>query len=100
MKLFVLLIALLVLSGCNMPPPALPHRVSLEWDGTALTYNVYRAPPGGELVFWAVANETVYVDESVRGGESYEYAVTALGNGSESDFSNHLIATVPEDAVQ
>jgi hypothetical protein len=87
-------------SGSGTPPPQ--HSVALSWNASTSTiagYNVYRGGVSGgpytklNTVLDATTN---YTDTSVQGGQTYYYAVTAVGgSGTESAYSNQVQAVIP-----
>jgi hypothetical protein len=87
-------------SGSGTPPPQ--HSVALSWNASTSTvagYNVYRGSISGgpyTKVNTALDGVTSYIDNSVQGGQTYYYAVTAVdGSGSESAYSNQVQAAIP-----
>jgi hypothetical protein len=80
------------------------HDVILSWTASETSgtfgYNVYRGTTsGGESstpLNASSINGTAYVDESVAGGATYYYVVTAVAsNGEQSAASGETEATVP-----
>lgn len=87
------------------------HTVKLTWNDTVnptgTTYNVYRAaaacstnPTLTKLTATPLSAMT-YTDSAVTNGTTYCYAVTAVGPGGESAFSNEAPAAIiaPPSAV-
>ena len=93
------------------------HSVSLSWNAsTSLSspllsghegYNLYRQNPDGSCVKVngeQLLEKTSYVDKSVKGGETYRYAVTAVkkkrtgppAKDEESKISNVAKLRIPE----
>ena len=74
-----------------------PNRITVTWSAApgAVTYRVYRAngacpqPPASFVQIAAGITGTTYDDNTVSGGSTYAYVVTAIDvNGIESGFSN------------
>jgi HYDIN/CFA65/VesB family protein/centrosomal CEP192-like protein/ASPM-SPD-2-Hydin domain-containing protein len=87
-------------SGNGTAPPQ--HSVSLAWTASTSTvagYNVYRGTQSGgpyAIINGSTETSTTYTDNSVQGGQTYYYVVTALdGSGNESVNSNQAQAVVP-----
>jgi len=76
-----------------------PHTVKLTWVGSAgaRTYNVYRSQTSGVYGSPWVTGLTSpsYTDETVSGGQTYFYAVTAANAFGESAKSSEVKAVVP-----
>ena len=74
--------------------------VHLDWSDVpqATGYNVYRRTgSSGPFVLVASSATSSYVDSTAAVGQSYQYRVTALSAGGESEPSAHCtIASVPE----
>jgi hypothetical protein len=76
--------------------------VLLTWNpmpSSIKGYNVYRGlESGGPYIRIAnVVSINSYEDHGVTSGQTYYYAVTAIGlNSAESGYSNEAIAIVPE----
>jgi fibronectin type 3 domain-containing protein len=80
-----------------------PHSVSLKWNpsapkpgSTISGYKVYRTQPDRTFQPIASVNQPVYVDRTVRSGETYDYFVASVdADGHESRPSNYISVTVP-----
>jgi fibronectin type 3 domain-containing protein len=78
------------------------HDVVLTWEESStdiVGYNVYRSTVSGssytKLTSSTVSTES-YTDETVVGGTTYYYVVTAVNSSSvESAYSSQVTATVP-----
>jgi hypothetical protein len=87
------------LSGSGTAPPQ--HSVTLSWSsntGAVSGYNVYRGTTSGGpyTEINALDPATTYVDDTVKGGSTYYYVVTAVGStGAESAYSNQVTAVIP-----
>ena len=70
--------------------------VRLSWspaNGTVDEYWIYRAT-GTELELWTtLGNITVFIDQGLVNGQTYRYAVRALGPGGSSELSEEVEAT-------
>jgi hypothetical protein len=83
--------------------PTVQHSVSLSWDPSpsqVMGYFVYRgtAPDTLSKLNASVDPSTSYVDNSVTGGQTYFYAVTAVDSSKiESASSNQVTVTVPNN---
>jgi ABC-type spermidine/putrescine transport system permease subunit II len=87
------------------------HSVKLTWNDTVnpsgTTYNVYRASaacstnPTLTKITASPISAMTYTDASVVNGTTYCFAVTAVGPGGESAFSNEAPAVIlaPPNAV-
>jgi HYDIN/CFA65/VesB-like, Ig-like domain len=81
--------------------PASAHSVRLSWNpgnSTVIRYRVYRKQSGEKYgqVSTAVVRTTSYTDTAVEAGQTYSYAVTAVGVSSkESAFSNAVSVAIP-----
>jgi hypothetical protein len=78
------------------------HSVTLSWNASTSTvtgYNVYRgSQTGGPYVAVNSSPDptTSYLDNSVAGGQTYYYVVTAVdSSGTESVYSNQVQAVIP-----
>ncbi len=77
------------------------HNVTLNWNASTSSvqgYYVYRGnTSGGPYTRLSPLEAGMsYVDASVTSGQTYYYAVTALGSGDiESTFSNEASAVIP-----
>ena len=78
------------------------HSVSLSWVASSSPisgYNVYRSLASGNsytLINSSPLTTTSFTDQSVSGGTTYYYVVTALSpNGAESGYSNEATVTIP-----
>ena len=97
-------------------PPAAPTgltadlngiNVELDWDDNSEDdldgYNVYRSLTSGgsyEKLNDTVLSNSSYSDETVIGGETYYYVVTAVDTSSnESGYSNEESAAVPDTGM-
>jgi len=103
------LLALLGFIGCSFqpgrasisPPPNLravagDTWVQLSWDSIAATdYKVYRGETSGNYPTVTDLGGTPlsFLDAPVSNGTTYFYAVTAVADGSESGYSNEVMAT-------
>lgn len=91
--------ALLARPRIQSQRPGPPHTVKLTWVGSAgaRTYNVYRSQTsgvyGGPLVTGLTSPS--YTDDTVSGGQTYYYAVTAVSASGESAKSSEIKAVVP-----
>lgn len=88
------------LAGSGIAAPQ--HSVSLSWkpsNSQVIGYNIYRGrQSGGPYTRLNSAMEagTTYADNSVQGGQTYFYVVTAVaGSGKESAYSNQAQAAIP-----
>jgi hypothetical protein len=85
-------------SGTSSPPP-LQHSVSLSWSPSAshvAGYRVYRDDGSGLFRLSHVIHDLTYTDETVVSGNTYHYAITAVGSADdESSFSNEATAVIP-----
>ena len=99
--LLVLALALAACEGCTATPP---HSATVTWNASTTPvsgYHVYRTtdpsvPP--EMVAVTPAQVTQYVDQAVEPGGTYYYSVKSVGlDGTESDFSENISATIPEN---
>lgn len=85
------------------PSPPRIHSVDLAWNASTsdvVGYYVYRSSQAGgpytKLTNQLQSSMTTFTDTSVRAGNTYFYAVTAVdANSAESNFSNEAEATVP-----
>ncbi len=89
------------LSGTGINTPS-QHSVALNWtpSTTAVTgYLVYRGKGlDGPLsrLSASVVSATTFTDTTVASGQSYNYAVTSVGNDNiESTYSNQTAVTIP-----
>jgi hypothetical protein len=88
-------------SGAGTAPPQ--HTVTLNWAASASSniagYNVYRGTTSGgpyTQINSALDTATSYVDNTVQGGQTYYYVVTAVNSSSqESAYSNEVKAVIP-----
>ena len=78
------------------------HTVDLAWNASTsdvIGYYVYRSSqPGGPYTKLTnqLQSSVTFTDTSVRAGNTYFYAVTAVDASSlESNFSNEVGATIP-----
>lgn len=84
---------------------ATAHFVSLSWTqstSTGVTANkVYRCAGVGctnySLLFTSSTPITTYTDNSVAGGITYDYVVSAMVSTSESPNSNQASTTIPSN---
>ena len=82
---------------------AVAHSVQLNWGASTtagVSYNVYRASSigGGQYVLLNAQplNALSYNDGTVKSGNTYTYAVTAVdANGIQSNFSSPANAAIP-----
>ena len=82
---------------------ATQHSVDLSWSASnsqdVVGYNIYRGQKSGGP--YSILNSSLdpninYTDNSVSGGQTYYYVVTAVdGNGVESSYSNQTKAVIP-----
>ena len=80
----------------NLVATAGDQQVSLDWDGTGGSFNVYRRTVDDEFSepIAASVTESAYFDSDVENGITYYYVVTALNAaGLESSHSNEVSAT-------
>lgn len=80
------------------PPPQ--HTVGLTWSPSVTvdvaSYDVYRKLLGGSYALEASAVlDTRWIDATVISGQTYVYAVTAIGENGESAYSNQVTAVIP-----
>lgn len=80
------------------PPPQ--HTVGLTWAPSVTldvaSYDVYRKLLGGSYALEASAVlGTRWIDATVISGQTYVYAVTAIGENGESAYSNQVTAVIP-----
>jgi hypothetical protein len=88
-------------SGTGTAPPQ--HSVTLNWTASTSNnvtgYNVYRGTSSGgpyTQINSALDTTTTYVDNTVQGGQTYFYVVTAVNsNNQESAYSNEVKAVIP-----
>lgn len=81
------------------------HSVTLGWTAPVSTtveivgYKIYRGSTSGgvyELLTPLPIPGTMYVDTQVQSGETYYYVATSAGSdGSESIYSNEVMAVIP-----
>jgi fibronectin type 3 domain-containing protein len=81
------------------------HQVDLSWSAPdsspveIVGYNIYRSAPDNSLVQLlnsSVETRTIYVDNTVQSGLSYEYFVQSVSaSGVESAPSNTVVVTIP-----
>jgi hypothetical protein len=89
----------MALSGTGVPTTQ--HSVTLSWNASTSSvqgYYVYRGTASGGPYTRLSPLESAlsYVDSSVTSGQTYYYAVTAVGSGSvESTYSNQASAVIP-----
>lgn len=82
---------------------AVAHNVVLNWKAsvtTGVSYNIYRASTLGGGTYVLLNTQPLstlsYTDSTVRSGNSYVYAVTAMdASGNQSSFSNSVNAAIP-----
>jgi len=86
----------------NSVSPPRNHSVDLAWNASTsdvIGYYVYRSSLAGgpyAKLTSQVQSTTTFTDTSVRAGNTYFYAVTAVdANSVESNFSNEAEATAP-----
>lgn len=75
------------------------HSVTLNWapSAGATSYSIYRSDTGGKDYRRIGSTEkTTYVDRPVPRGVILYYAVKAVANGQESDFSQQVQASIPK----
>ena len=74
-----------------------PNQVALTWGqvSPAQNYKVYRGSSAASLTFQAQAGANSWVDNSVSGGTTYYYAVSAVNQGREGPRSNVVSVTTP-----
>lgn len=83
--------------------PRLEHWVTLGWDASTsndvIGYNVYRGTQSGgpySRINSTVDSATSAIDNSVFGGRTYYYVVSAINtDGQESSYSNETKAVIP-----
>lgn len=87
-----------VTSGTSSPPP-LQHSVALSWSPSVSPgagYRVYRDDGSGLFRLSHVIHDLTYTDATVVSGNTYHYAVTAVGSADdESSYSNEATAVIP-----
>ena len=91
------------------PGPAAAGQVTLRWDKNTESdlhkYNIYRdtSSPAITLIDSCVASsppDTFYVDMAVMNDITYYYRITAVDIvGNESDFSNEVVTTPPNNCL-
>jgi len=85
-------------SGTTTPPPP-QHSVVLSWgpsDSPGAGYRVYRDDGSGLFRLSHVIHDLTYTDATVVSGNTYRYAVTAVGSSDdESVYSNEASAVIP-----
>lgn len=86
------------LSGTGMPAPQ--HVVTLTWNpstsSNVIGYNLFRGvKSGGPYVQINSASGTSAFDNSVQGGHTYFYVVTADSGSLQSPYSNEVQAVIP-----
>ena len=93
--------AFIALSGTGT---TVAHAVDLSWDAPASSsdpvagYNIYRSVASGSfgLINLLLDPATVYVDNAVVSGTSYNYVVKSVdSSGVESIASNQITVTIP-----
>lgn len=93
--------AFIALSGTGT---TVAHAVDLSWDAPASSsdpvagYNIYRSVASGSfgLINLSLDPATVYVDNAVVSGTSYNYVVKSVdSSGVESIASNQITVTIP-----
>lgn len=70
--------------------------ITLEWTDVgdaADEYNIYRAAEGGDLVFLASTSNTTFTDETTAVGVTYEYGISIVKDGRESEICARAEAT-------
>jgi hypothetical protein len=70
--------------------------ISLNWTDVgdaADEYNIYRGADGGDLVFLASTSDTSFTDETTAVGVTYEYGITIVKDGRESEVCARAVAT-------
>ena len=88
------------LGGTCVTGTGIPHSVALNWTASTSSgvtgYKVYRgtASGGPYTVLATLGIATTYTDTTVQSGQTYYYAVTAVGNG-ESGYSRESQAVIP-----
>ena len=84
--------------GSGSPAPV-QHSVVLSWGPSASSvagYRVYRDDGSGLFRLSHVIHDLTYTDATVVSGNTYHYAVTAVGSGDdESVYSNEATAVIP-----
>jgi fibronectin type 3 domain-containing protein len=87
-------------SGVNVQVTG--HSATLSWipsTSAVVGYRVYRSTQSGTaytLLTSTLVAGTSFVDTTVAKGQTYFYVVTAVDSlGSESAFSNEVLATIP-----
>ncbi len=90
------------LSGTGTVTVPVQHSVGLSWNESPSDvngYNVYRAAASGGpyvKVNPSVDSGANYSDGDVNAGQTYYYVVTSVeGDGTESNYSSEVAATVP-----
>jgi Abnormal spindle-like microcephaly-assoc'd, ASPM-SPD-2-Hydin len=87
------------LTGNGQAPP--PHSVDLSWNSStgAVSYNIYRKLPTDANYAQINSGDanTVYTDNNVTAGQTYDYVVTAVdSNNAESGYSNMAQVVIPK----
>lgn len=70
--------------------------ISLNWTDVgdaADEYNIYRAAEGGDLVFLASTSNTTFTDDTTAVGVTYEYGISIVKDGRESEICASAEAT-------
>lgn len=90
----------LPISGTSVVAAA--HSVDLTWQASTSPvqgYRVYRGSVSGgpySVISSTLVAGITYTDNSVQGGNTYYYVVTAVsGSNQESGYSNQVTATIP-----
>jgi Abnormal spindle-like microcephaly-assoc'd, ASPM-SPD-2-Hydin len=88
----------IALSGAGV---AVAHSVTLSWNSESgvVGFNVYRSSGGsdpGTMLNTSPVASTTYTDATVQAGQSYSYAVSAIGaDGVQSALSQIVSVTIP-----
>lgn len=81
-------------------PTTIQHTVSLTWNSqSGASFNVYRSHNTPRKPVWVLIGTSTtpdYTDGSVRSGEIYLYAVSAVEAGKETAKSSIVSATIPK----
>jgi fibronectin type 3 domain-containing protein len=78
-----------------------PHWVALSWNASSSSvtgYNVYRSTVNGGAYarISSLVSALTYNDSTVQSGTTYYYVTTAVDSqGTESVFSNQVVAVIP-----
>jgi fibronectin type 3 domain-containing protein len=82
----------------SMRTPSAPHAIKLTWNlsRSATSYNIYRSSSGnGAYQKLGVTTAPPFFDFPVSGPAIYFYAVTAVSDKGESQYSVPIAASLP-----